>query len=75
MLKKTFTKFYASNVLLQRQYREHGFTKYFESISCLLVAKQNNEFLMRNHQSRSTESESFLEVNAISSQTCGQGRE
>ena len=44
MLKKTFTKFYASNVLLQRQYREHGFTKYFESISCLLVAKQNNEF-------------------------------
>ena len=75
MLEKTFTKFYASNVLLQWQYREHGFTKYFESISCLLVAKQNNEFLMRNHQSRSTESESFLEVNAISSQTCGQGRE
>ena len=30
---------------------------------------------MRNHQSRSTKSESFLEVNAISFQTCGQGRE
>ena len=30
-----------------------------------------NEFLMRNHQSRPTRSKSFLEVNAILSQTRG----
>ena len=30
-----------------------------------------NEFLMRNHQSRPTRSESFPEVNAILSQTHG----
>ena len=33
MLEKTFTMFHASNVLLQQQYREHRFTKYFELIS------------------------------------------
>ena len=74
MLEKTFTTFHASNVLLQQQYRKCRFTKYFELISCLLVAEQNNELLMRNHQSRPTESEPFLEVNAISSQTRGRGR-
>ncbi|RVW79791.1 Retrovirus-related Pol polyprotein from transposon TNT 1-94 [Vitis vinifera] len=35
------------------------------------VAEQNNELLMRNHQSRPTGSEPFPEVNAISSQTRG----
>ena len=66
MLKKTFTAFHASNVLPQQQYREHRFTKYLELISCLLVAEQNNELLMKNHQSRPTGSEPFPEVNAIS---------
>ena len=76
MLEKTFTTFHASNVLLQQQYRERKFTKYFELISCLLVVEQNNELLMRNHQSCPTGSEPFPEVNAISSQTrgCGRGR-
>ncbi|WJZ90041.1 hypothetical protein VitviT2T_009217 [Vitis vinifera] len=74
MLEKTFTTFHASNVLLQQQYRERRFTKYSELISCLLVAEQNNELLMRNHQSRPTGSEPFPEVNAISSQTRGRGR-
>ena len=74
MLEKTFTMFHASNVLLQQQYRERRFTKYSELISCLLVAEQNNELLMRNHQSRPTGSEPFPEVNAISSQTRGRGR-
>ena len=54
MLEKTFTTFHASNVLLQQQYLERRFTKYFELISCLLVVEQNNELLMRNHQSRPT---------------------
>ncbi|XP_022007633.2 uncharacterized protein LOC110906875 [Helianthus annuus] len=52
MLEKTFLKFHPSNVILQQQYRERGFTKYSELISCLLVAEQNNELLMKNHETR-----------------------
>ena len=74
MLEKNFTTFHASNVLLQQQYLERRFTKYFELISCLLVVEQNNELLMRNYQSRPTGSEPFPKVNAISSQTRGRGR-
>lgn len=48
MLEKTFSTFHTSNVLLPQQYRERGFRKYSELISCLLVAKQNNESLMKN---------------------------
>ena len=50
MLEKMFTTFQASNVFLQQQYRERRFKKYFELLSCLFVAEQNNELLMRNHQ-------------------------
>ncbi|KAL0315538.1 UNVERIFIED_CONTAM: hypothetical protein Sradi_5432000 [Sesamum radiatum] len=50
-------------MLLQQQYREKGFTKYFELISCLLVAEQNNELLLKNHESRPTGSAPFPEVN------------
>ena len=74
MLEKTFTTFHALNVLLQQQYRERRFTEYSQLISCLLVAEQNNELLMKNHQSRPTGSEAFPEVNAISSQNYGRGR-
>ena len=73
MLEKTFITFHNCNVLLQQQYREPRFTKYSELISCLLVAKQNNEFLMKNHQSRPTRSEPFPEANVISFQTHGRG--
>ena len=65
MLEKTFTMFHASNVLLQQQYREPKFTKYFELISYFLIVKQNNELLIRNHQSCPTGYEPFPEVNAI----------
>ena len=74
MLEKTFTTFHALNVLMQQQYRERRFTKYYKFISCLLVAKQSNEHLMRNHQSHPTGFEPFLEVNVISSQTRGRER-
>ena len=73
MLKKTFTTFHALNVLLQQQYRERRFTQYSELISCLLVAEQNNELLMRNHQSCPIRSEPFPKVNAILSQIRGRG--
>ena len=74
MLEKTFTTFHTSNVLLQQQYRERRFTEYSQLISCLLVSEQNNELLMKNHQSRPTGSEAFPEVNAISSQNYGRGQ-
>ncbi|XP_021828736.1 uncharacterized protein LOC110769128 [Prunus avium] len=64
LLEKTFTTFYASNVVLQQQYRERGFHKYSDLISCLFLAEQNNELLMQNHQSRPTGSAPFHEVNA-----------
>jgi hypothetical protein len=50
ILEKTFSTFHASNLLLRQQYRERGFKKYSELISCLLVTEQNNELLMKNHQ-------------------------
>ncbi|KAL0346434.1 UNVERIFIED_CONTAM: hypothetical protein Scaly_1659400 [Sesamum calycinum] len=50
-------------MLLQQQYREKGFTKYSELISCLLVAEQNNELLPKDHESRSTGSALLPEVN------------
>ncbi|XP_073130152.1 uncharacterized protein [Henckelia pumila] len=63
MLEKTFSNFHASNVLLQQQYRERGFKKYSELIYCLLVAEQNNELLIKNHQLRPTGSTPFPEEN------------
>ncbi|KAL0447516.1 UNVERIFIED_CONTAM: hypothetical protein Slati_1879500, partial [Sesamum latifolium] len=46
-----------------KQYRKQGFTKYSELISCLLVAEQNNELLLKNHESRPTGSAPFPKVN------------
>ena len=74
MLEKTFSTFHATNLLLQQQYREKGFHKYSELISCLLVAEQNNELLMKNHEARPTGSAPFLEVNATTSDSYNHGR-
>ncbi|XP_069147659.1 uncharacterized protein [Solanum lycopersicum] len=46
-----------------QQYREKGFKKYFELISHLLVAEQNNDLLLKNHENRPTGSEPLPEVN------------
>lgn len=73
MLEKTYSTFHASNVLLQQQYREKGFTKYSELISCLLVAEQNNKLLMKNHESRPTGSSPFPEANAATYNRYGRG--
>lgn len=52
MLEKTFSTFHVSNILLQQQYIECGFTRYSDPVSCLLQAEQNNEFfLTKNRQS------------------------
>ncbi|XP_073130259.1 uncharacterized protein [Henckelia pumila] len=46
-----------------KSYREKGFKKYSDLISYLLVAEQNNELLMKNHEIRPTGANSFPEVN------------
>ncbi|KAK9677623.1 hypothetical protein RND81_11G156400 [Saponaria officinalis] len=43
---------------------DKGFKRYCELVSCLLVAEQNNEILLKNHQSRPTGTDPFPEVNA-----------
>jgi hypothetical protein len=64
ILEKIFYKFHDLNLLLQQQYRERGFKKYSELISCLLVVEQNNGLLMKNHKSRPNDSSLFPERNA-----------
>lgn len=65
MLEKTLSTFHASNVLLQQQYRRNGFTKYSELVCCLLT-EQNNELMLKNHQSRPTGSAPFPKLNVAS---------
>lgn len=62
MLEKTFSIFHAANMVLQQQYRERGFKKYYDLISCILVAEQNNDLLLKNHQTRPTGSQPFPEA-------------
>ncbi|KAI5344276.1 hypothetical protein L3X38_012153 [Prunus dulcis] len=63
-LKCEYLTNHASNVILQQQYRERGFHKYSDFISCLLLPEQNNELLLQNHQSRPTRFALLHEVNA-----------
>lgn len=74
LLEKTFTTFHASNVVLQQQYRERRFKKYSDLISCLLVAEENNQLLMRNHESRPCGSVPVPEAHVATGFTHGDGR-
>ncbi|XP_051137576.1 uncharacterized protein LOC127255868 [Andrographis paniculata] len=74
MMEKTFSTFHASNMVLQQQYRERGFQKYSELITCLLLAEQNNELLLKSHESRPTGANPFRETNAIQPANPGRGR-
>ncbi|XP_058223193.1 uncharacterized protein LOC131332897 [Rhododendron vialii] len=62
-----------NSTLFKIQYKEHGFEKYSD-ISCLLVAEQNNELLLRNHKSRPTGALPFPETNRVYFLSNGQGR-
>ncbi|XP_051144008.1 uncharacterized protein LOC127260336 [Andrographis paniculata] len=73
-MEKTFSTFHASNMVLQQQYRERGFQKYSELITCLLLAEQNNELLLKNHESRPTGANPFPEANAIQLKNLVRGR-
>nr|XP_016463245.1 PREDICTED: uncharacterized protein LOC107786301 [Nicotiana tabacum] len=48
-----------------QRYREKGFKKYSELISCLLVAKQHNTLLMKNHEAHLTWSAPIPEANMV----------
>ena len=65
MLEKTFFTLHVSNMLPQQQYQERWFKNYYELKSCLLMAEQNNELLMKNHDSRPTEAIPFPEANVV----------
>ncbi|GJT16447.1 hypothetical protein Tco_0875153, partial [Tanacetum coccineum] len=68
-------------ILLRARYdwvhlRFQDFKTYCDLISCLLVAEQNNELLMKNHESRPTGSASLFEANVVTynqSGGCGRG--
>ncbi|CAM8917385.1 unnamed protein product [Rhodiola kirilowii] len=86
MLEKTVSTFHASNLVLQQQYKERGFKTYFELLSCLILAEENNQLLLNNHQTRPTgstplpnQSNQMAEANATLSRRgntrgCGRGR-
>ena len=73
MLEETFTTFHARDVILQQQYIDKNFTKFYELISWLLIAEQNNELLMQNHQSRLSGLALLPENNYRQRRWCGCG--
>ena len=64
LLEKTFSTFHVSNILLQQQYMQYQFKTYFELISMLLIDKQINQLLLKNHDLRPTSAKEILEANA-----------
>ena len=65
MVENTLTTFHASNIILQQQYREKGFQKYSVLISCLLMAEQHNDLLMKNHEARPAGNAPLLEARTV----------
>ncbi|XP_026420435.1 uncharacterized protein LOC113316482 [Papaver somniferum] len=72
-LEKNFSMFHSSQIVLQQQYRERRFTRYSELIGVLLLAEQNNELMVKNHESRPCGSAPVIEVNETS--YSGHGRD
>ncbi|XP_026396219.1 uncharacterized protein LOC113290845 [Papaver somniferum] len=65
-IEKTLSTFHASHIVLQQLYRESRFTRYSDFICCVIVAEQNNELLIKNHESRPCGSAPVPEVNRAS---------
>ena len=74
MLEKTFFIFHASNIILQKQYKQRNITKYSELISILLTVEKTNELLLKNHNLRPTGSIVVLEAYAGSNRCFGPSR-
>ncbi|XP_068312384.1 uncharacterized protein [Pyrus communis] len=49
LLDKTYSTFYATNIVLHQQYRAQKFTKFLDLISVLFLAEKQNQLLMKNH--------------------------
>ena len=71
MIEKTLSTFHTTHLLLQQMYRLKEFKEHSELISHLLVAEQNNELLVQNHNARPTGSVPFPEANGTSFQRRG----
>lgn len=67
MIEKTLQTFHANSMILVQQYRERNFKKYHELLKTLLVAEQNNEILIKNHNRRPPGSIVFNEANVVES--------
>ncbi|XP_059309978.1 uncharacterized protein LOC132061129 [Lycium ferocissimum] len=63
-VEKTFSTF-MPRMCSCKEYREKGFTKYCDLIAHLLVAKQNNDLLMKNHENRPTGAAPLPKVNEV----------
>ncbi|XP_057517945.1 uncharacterized protein LOC130798864 [Amaranthus tricolor] len=61
-------------ILLQQQYRERHFRKYHELLKTLLIAEQNNELLLKNHNRRPVGTMPFNETNMIERNVRHRGR-
>ncbi|KAM2527033.1 hypothetical protein TB1_024327 [Malus domestica] len=49
LLEKIYSTFFASNIVLQQQYRAQKFTKFLDLIFVLLLVEKHNQLLMKNH--------------------------
>lgn len=65
IIDKTLSTFHPTNMVLQEKYRHAKYAKYSKLISVLLVAKKQNELLMKNHRARSTGTMAVTEAHAI----------
>ena len=74
MLEKMFTTFYKNNLILMQQYWERKFKKYCDLLSCMFVAKQNCELLLKNHSCCPTDFATTPEAHATSSQKGGKNQ-
>nr|XP_028959231.1 uncharacterized protein LOC114825063 [Malus domestica] len=49
LLKKTYSTFSVTNIVMQQKYKAYKFTKFSDLISVLLLAGKQNQLLMKNH--------------------------
>jgi hypothetical protein len=52
MIEKSLETFHPTNMVLQQQYRNNKYIKYYDLINVLLTAKAHNELLMKNFNMR-----------------------
>ncbi|XP_074361378.1 uncharacterized protein LOC141701649 [Apium graveolens] len=71
---KILSTFHPNNINLAEMYMERKFTKFGDLRSTLLVAEQNHELVIKNHQSRPTGFAPLPEINNMSFQQNVRGK-